>query len=303
MITCRLTGGLGNQLFQIFALIAFGLRTNRPFILPAKKREGDGRATYWNTFLSALEHYTNSDQLITDQQLEAFPAFECGHGYTPIESPFRNVCLSGFFQGFRYFKTEYSRIYEMIDIDRLKTQVGDIPRPTNDGTTVSLHYRIGDYADKQCYHPVLKREYYEGAVRHILQSVPHTNIRFYVFYEESDRARVDECIRGLSDMFVGIDFWMMDPVEDWKHLLMMSKCDHHIIANSTFSWWGAVFSRNRIDEYSRDKVVCYPSVWYGHQLYYIQVEDLFPQNWVSISAYTNTLYGDCDCLQYLHSEV
>lgn len=55
----------------------------------------------------------------------------------------------------------------------------------------------------------------------------------------------------------------------------MSLCNHNIIANSTFSWWGAYFNINP------EKIVCYPNVWFGSECNN-STQDLFPKNWVKI---------------------
>ena len=67
-----------------------------------------------------------------------------------------------------------------------------------------------------------------------------------------------------------------DELYDWEQMLLMSCCDHHIIANSSFSWWGAYFNP------SKEKIVCYPSVWFGPKLAYMDVKDLFPDSWEKI---------------------
>jgi hypothetical protein len=57
----------------------------------------------------------------------------------------------------------------------------------------------------------------------------------------------------------------------------MSLCKHNIIANSSFSWWGAYFNENL------EKIVCYPSVWFGKNVEH-NVVDLFPNRWVKINV-------------------
>jgi hypothetical protein len=386
MITCILKGGLGNQLFQIFTTIAYSFRIKNPFMFSYMDTiSGETpRPTYWTTLLNCLYKYTNMDGLISNNVLESFHTYRGDHGYTKIPSDIEhNICLDGFFQSYKYFEREYSRIYELLDIDGLKSRTNfhknvsntihlrnsfvvspgiahsptqvvppcsgnttfsfdgkpssenppspsfvphsglvaitfedesssqSIPRtPTSTSpvfftksspdntfrvanatmsgvrTTISLHFRVGDYANKRCYHPVLPLLYYERALRHI--STTHKSSRFhvYVFFEQKDIDYVKNAVEQLQPVIPDAIFELVDEPTDWKQMILMSKCHHHIIANSTFSWWGATFSTSyilNIPPIFSSKIVCYPSIWYGHQLYYINTLDLFPNGWTKIS--------------------
>ena len=88
-----------------------------------------------------------------------------------------------------------------------------------------------------------------------------------------------QCINNnisiLQEKFPEITFTPRpDGLEDWEELLYMSCCNNHIIANSTFSWWGAFFN-------PQEKIVCYPSKWFGPGLNH-DTKDLFPENWIKI---------------------
>jgi len=65
-------------------------------------------------------------------------------------------------------------------------------------------------------------------------------------------------------------------LDDWQQMLLMSCCNHNIIANSSFSWWGAYFNVNPT------KIICYPSIWFGPKMSDVVVTDLFPDEWVRI---------------------
>ena len=65
-------------------------------------------------------------------------------------------------------------------------------------------------------------------------------------------------------------------LDDWEEMLVMSLCQHNIIANSTFSWWGAYFNENK------EKIVCYPSLWFGEALSHYNTKDLHPTKWTRI---------------------
>lgn len=288
MITCVLKGGLGNQLFQIFATIAYSFRSKSPFVFPfVETIPGDTpRPTYWTTLLNGLYKYTNVDGLITNSVLESFYKYRGDHGYTEIPANIENrnnICLDGFFQSYKYFDAEYPRIYELLDIDGLKIQT-NFPESPADMPTVSLHFRVGDYADKRCYHPVLPIIYYERALKHIAETTQDTSrFRIYVFFEEKDIQYVQNAISQLQVAVPDAEFEFVTEQSDWKQMILMSKCNHHIIANSTFSWWGATFASPFIDGFGTSpKIVCYPSIWYGHQLYYINTRDLFHPGWSKI---------------------
>jgi hypothetical protein len=64
-------------------------------------------------------------------------------------------------------------------------------------------------------------------------------------------------------------------LSDWEQLLLMSLCEHNIIANSTFSWWSGYFNTNQ------NKIICYPSQWFGPNIVHC-TSDLFPKNWFKI---------------------
>ena len=64
---------------------------------------------------------------------------------------------------------------------------------------------------------------------------------------------------------------------DYEELILMSLCKHNIIANSTFSWWGAYFNTNPA------KIVCYPSIWFGPDVTH-NTKDLCPESWTKIEA-------------------
>ena len=101
---------------------------------------------------------------------------------------------------------------------------------------------------------------------------------YYIFVKKKDNNIVEKKITILKEKFPQLTFIKAsDEKEDWEQMLMMSCCEHNIIANSSFSWWGAYFNGNE------DKIVCYPNVWFGPKLANKDTGDLCPNSWELIS--------------------
>ena len=96
-----------------------------------------------------------------------------------------------------------------------------------------------------------------------------------------DNEMVLQKIQALQHMFKeeNLSFIKVsDDIADWKQVLIMSNCHHHINANSTFSWWGAYFNSSPL------KIVCYPNIWFGVNLQDKQMHDLCPEKWKKIEV-------------------
>jgi hypothetical protein len=139
--------------------------------------------------------------------------------------------------------------------------------------TISLHFRLGDYKEKQDFHPIMSVEYYESAITTIMKTINDHNITILYFCEENDLQDVNEKINILKQKFTTIEFKRITNLKDWEQMILMSCCDHNIIANSTFSWWGAYLNDNR------NKIVCYPNKWFGLKAGNRNMNDLCPDNW------------------------
>lgn len=276
MITCQLSGGLGNQIFQIFATLAYSIRYNISVMFEYTNEtteymtlEGPKmRDTYWNTFfvnIIGLTTYSLSHNSMID--ISSFfpykePMFE--YKELPVEISTRNMKLVGYFQSYKYFQDKEEYIFKLLKIHKLQEMVKNIyDLPLED--SVSMHFRIGDYQylDK---HPIVSLEYYKKALRYIGKN------DVVVFSQKEDEPLVNIQLNILREEFPETTFTKIDEtISDWEQLLLMSCCKDHIIANSTFSWWGAYLNRG-------NKVVCYPENWLKTK----NTHDMFPSNWVKI---------------------
>ena len=277
MITCNLMGGLGNQLFQIFATMAYAMQyKNKYYFLDAEKLGGGStivRPTYWKSLLSGL----------SDRLKSGFPQLaqikEKGFSYEPLEQvDYPNILLFGYFQSYKYFENYFQKIYEILDIESFKTKVLKKSGFTLEqlSTTSSMHFRLGDYVKIQHVHPIMSYEYYENAIHFITSKDINIKTIFY-FCEENDYNTIKKVIEKLQLKFPNLVFLRaLNSLEDWEQMLLMSLCQNNIIANSSFSWWGAYLNTNT------DKIVCYPSFWFGTEVRH-ETKDLFPPSWSRIN--------------------
>jgi len=284
ILSCKLMGGLGNQLFQIFATISLALSTGKVFLFPYSDTLTTGmtRPTYWYTLLHGLLNNTTWKTAESDNP-RIFSLPEIGEkGFEHDEMVIIRVnlekkpaCLHGYFQTYKYFEKHYETIIQLIGLRTKQEEIRDKTRLMNGLPTVSLHFRLGDYVSKQSHHPIMSIKYYMGALTRIIDELGSETFRVIYFGEKDDETTIKICIQILTKKFPYLEFVKADLDEDWEQMLLMSLCDHNVIANSSFSWWGAYFNKNP------NKIVCYPTNWFGPALRH-DTKDLCPPSWVRI---------------------
>ena len=281
-ISIKLMGGLGNQLFQIFATISYGLEYTCNIVLPYTDQlhTGTVRNTYWDTFLLGCRLMTTYNLLHneTNESLLSMHIYnEKSFEYNKIPKPKGpSMLLSGYYQSHKYFDKHWDSIKKMISLDdQQKAIKKDYADLFSTKETISLHFRIGDYANIQNCHPIMPFQYYYNAICNLTM---HKNKKYRILYfcQDIDNEKVSVIINRLSRMFTELEFVKVsDDIVDWKQMLIMSVCSHNIIANSTYSWWGAYLNQND------KKMVYYPNKWFGKSLQH-NTSDMFPPNWVNV---------------------
>jgi hypothetical protein len=252
-----LEAGLGNQLFQIFAGLSKCLDNNENcYIYKTVISPHSDNLPYWDTLFIRLKPMLVDHLLSTNIYKE--PQFE----YKPIP----NVeIIKGFFQSPKYFEHNWDQLKHYLTFNK------DIPIQCK---TVSIHFRIGDYL-KPCHsthHPILSEEYYLNAIKHFDE-----NYEYIIFVEKDS---INEMNKRFPNLLKKINYkiaYTINNIEtDIDELQLMSKCEHNIIANSSFSWWGAFLNENK------DKKVIYPSLWFSGHLSNLDTTGLFKDNWIKI---------------------
>jgi hypothetical protein len=250
----ELFGGLGNQLFQYCAAYIIAKSNHIPLIV---------RNSINNYHNKKNLNYTKL--LFTDGIESEEPPGECVH-YIQANPPFsswnpqsiRPPCrVDGYFQ---YYPTLQPYLPELVQKFR---QALGVQHQTN---TVMMHVRRGDYVEKPHIHYLQGAEYYYAAYKHlnrILQSLPP---KVLVFSDDIQWCKDQSWIQAIPN----VDFYEND--NEIETLAEMARCGGGaIIANSTFSWWGAMLSQT--------PYVYYPSKWIA-----MPVECLFPSQWVCIDG-------------------
>ena len=283
MISSKLCGGLGNQLFQIFTTISYAIENSKPFFFLNNFQLGNGsngatiRYTYWNTFLSALNPFLRNINEIP--QLTYITENNFKYQVLPKNSTSACTLLVGYFQSPKYFNNYKDTIYKLLKIDLKKTIVKNkTSLDFNQTTCISMHFRFGDYKKYPNIYTLLTATYYKNALNNILKDglKELKELKVLYFCENDSINEVNEIIVSLKNDFPQITFIRADPqLEDWEQMLLMSLCQYNIIANSTFSWWGAYLNTNP------EKIVCYPGQWFSPEAKK-DTSDLFLDDWKKI---------------------
>lgn len=172
-----------------------------------------------------------------------------------------NIIVIGYFQSEKYFK-EYEHELRSIILndEKLISELKQKYIPSNK-KTVSLHIRRGNYLQLSDLHKVLDLDYYKKSLQMF------KNHKVFIFSDD-----IEYCKSNL----ILEDCVFVENKSDIEDLYLMSLCDNHIIANSTFSWWGAWLNGKE------NKIVIAPNDWFGINNTHIDTKDLLPKSWIKL---------------------
>ncbi len=292
MIVTNLLGGLGNQMFQYAAGRALSLRHETTLRLDISGFENYGLHQGFElqrVFASPIEIATAADvqnilgwqssrkirrillrlswAVLRRQGLIVEPHFN----YWPelISAP-RDSYLVGYWQSEKYF-IDNAAILRSDFTFRLPLNADneELAATIDQANAVGLHIRRGDYVNNsntKATHGLCSLDYYHAAIKYVAERVETP--RFFVFSD--DIAWAQENLKlNFPCQFIGHN----QGASSYIDMQLMSLCKHHIIANSSFSWWGAWLNSNA------DKIVIAPRRWFASQA---DVRDLFPSGWVTL---------------------
>jgi len=239
-------GRLGNQMFQYAALKGIARNRKFDFCIPAKQYIEDN---IQNVFKFKC------NKLITNNFSTAEPHFHFSEKlFNTCEN---DVNLFGYFQSEKYFANIKEEIRSDFSFDSDTSNFCKRYLKTiHDGSEfISLHIRHGDYQKIPHIHPMLDVDYYEKALSFYDKTLP-----VLVFSDDRDWCK---------SVFKG-DRFFIQKGDTKTDLCLMSLCNHHIIANSTYSWWGAWLSKST--------QVIAPKTWFSPSITH-DTSDLYCPSW------------------------
>lgn len=246
-------GRLGNQMFQYATLFSVGKKKNYQIGIPYKLKT---RNAYCNLFLDdCFEKLSAIDCDLfptTKNYIEPYPIINFNPSIFDIED---DTDIHGYFQSEKYFKEYRDDILKEFTFKKEINDIAENIKNLINDETISVHMRVGDYAYLKDKHPICNQTYYE----HAFNLLP-SNKTILLFSDNLEFAY--SVVKPFSDKIK-----ILETHNDFVDLCLMSKCEYHIIANSSFSWWGAWLANS--------KQVYAPSIWFG------DCPDM-PKNWSDI---------------------
>lgn len=293
MIISRISGGLGNQMFQYAAGLALsaergdslrlkisdfanyglhdGFELEQIFNCTAEiASEADMRGVLGWQASSFIQRILSRRSMAVFRRKEFMlePHF---HYWPAIHHAPGECYLVGYWQSPKYFQRHASVVRTDFTFTTPLTNINaELSEHITHVNAVSMHVRRGDYVSSPhnvAKHGVCSLDYYKAAIHYIAEHVEAPY--YFVFSDDMDWVRANLNING----HVCYVIHNRGP-ESYNDMRLMSLCRHHIIANSSFSWWGAWLNP------STAKIVVAPKRWFNE--YPANTGDLFPEEWVTL---------------------
>lgn len=268
IVLAQINAGFGNQLFQIANAYAYSKNFGKELKLTRTwKGKTKNRPSYWDTY---LKHPKILSALTSDRFRYTKVYNEPHFSYAKIPSFFRNVMLRGYFQSEKYFIKYEDEIRELFSPpEELNTfaeqKIKEIRETTLSSSNpesplVAVHIRRGDYV-KIKKHNVLNLKYYEEAKTYMEEKIGFRP-RYIYFTDDPLWVKINFKLEE-SDLILS-----SKTLKDYQEFTIMQKCDHFIIANSTFGWWAAWLSSTQtIKNGKGSKLVVSPFQWFNYTNY------------------------------------
>lgn len=285
----KILGGLGNQMFQYALYLALkekypneilkidtscfrgyplhnGYELKRIFGIDSEE------ATFWDKLKIAYpySHYRSwqifkrvlpkRETMIVEKNNEEFE--------NRVFTKGKSCYYDGYWQNERYFKDIRDTILKVFEPKVINPQSAELAKKILAKESVSIHVRKGDYVNNPIFKNICDIAYYQKAIGYIQNKI---NCNYYCIFSND----IEWCKSNLSHLIPKDKVTYIDwntGKDSYQDMYLMSCCKHNIIANSSFSWWGAWLNNNK------GKIVLCPQKWNNKQ------DSLFelPNNWIRI---------------------
>jgi hypothetical protein len=307
IMVVNLTGGLGNQLFQLAAAMALSdgknIYVEKSIGQPRKQANGEAdveafelpsRITFGGAHeasrivkrvlnlslrvgISSSRNRTKRGSVLLNKVSSLFLSLylrkwrdivtPSGIGFAPISLPKRPF-LVGYFQSFKWPDKVYLELTQ-IKLKHVRLEVQDFREKAAIEKPILVHVRLGDYISIDSF-GIPSREYYQEAINYILDNTPLNKI--WLFSNEPEKAAkfLPDSIQSYIRVIPESEF---SPAETME---LMRYCHAYVIGNSTFSWWGAYLS------YNSKSLKVGPTPWFKGEP---SPKDIIPKTWKTIRAF------------------
>ena len=244
-------GRFGNQMFQYATLYSIAKTKKYKFGVPYKIKSDNA---YLNFCLDEAFEKLSAEDSSTFIPIHRAQenVFTYNAGIFGIPD---NTDICGYFQSEKYFQNYRNDLQKEFTFKKSILEKASTVRSITKDPVISVHLRIGDYKNLVGKHPIMDEKYYKEA----LDLLPK-DLLIIGFSDEPNEA---------SKIFDSLNrsYFITEPEDQYTDMCAMTLCDYHVIANSSYSWWGAWLSESK-------KVIA-PHNWFGD-------DPEMPKNWSDI---------------------
>lgn len=292
MIIVKLIGGLGNQMFQYSAGLVLAKKNNTHLSLDTRtfvdqkihngfeldrvfciessiaKEKEIKKLIGWRYYKIGKYILANHQKFFKGHHYYQEKDVTFNHEFLSLKD---HCYLSGYWQSEKYFSNYTDLIREQFKFKIFSSSQNVVVADTIKKTpnTISLHIRRGDYlstVDARSVHFVCNLDYYKRAMIEIETKILKPT--YFIFSDDIEWAKKNIKIKN-NHHYIDHN----KSIESYNDMRLMSLCDHHIIANSSFSWWGAWLNPKI------DKIVIAPKKWFANGL---DCTTHVPEEWLRI---------------------
>jgi hypothetical protein len=282
VVVTRSYGGLGNQMFQYAAGMSVASRLGASlhvdtlwFDPKVHPRESPPQRRYGLGVFGVPERIPARARLLLKLRRPTVIKEKALFSYDPrLAAVAGSVVLDGYWQSYRYFEHIAEEVRRVFRLPPASSHAGRrLLADCADPNCVAIHVRRGDYASNPKLtriFGVLSDDYYRAAAAEIRRRVG-SRLRYLVFSDD-----IEWCKRNATLATLGDVAFVEGTAADTEDLLLLSSCTNHIIANSSFGWWGAWLAADP------DKIVVAPVPWAREPR--VDGTDLIPPGWLRLGA-------------------